>query len=106
MLHDVPTTAKWLRRFFPVKDCKVRVRLVSKRYLKSSDALCVWCGKSFAICLNREDSVKFQIECLLHEWAHALTLPRHRVRKKFHTHAWRRTLGEIHAARERYLGNH
>ncbi len=46
-----------------------------------------------------------QIESLLHEWAHALTLPRHRARKNFHTHAWRRMLGEIHAAREKYLGN-
>lgn len=105
MLYDLRTTARWLRKNFPVKDCRVTVRMVSAKYLGPDDARCLWCGKSFVLCINREHSVNIQIESLLHEWAHAMTLPRQRVRKKFHTHAWRRMLGEIHAAREKYLGN-
>lgn len=104
MLHDLRSVARWLRKNFAV-DRRVIVRLESYDTLGPDDARTHWAEKSFVIKIDEELPVKDQIESLIHEWAHAMTLPRTRERKEFHTHEWSRAIGRIHAARERYLGN-
>ncbi len=105
MLHDLRSTARWLRKNFTVEDRKVIVKLVDRTSLGANTATTEWAHKTFVIRIDRSLPLLVQIEWLIHEWAHAMTLPRRRERKEFHTHEWSRTLGLIHAAREKYLGN-
>lgn len=105
MLHDLRSTARWLRKNFGVYDRKVIIRLVETESLGGNAAVTHWAAKTFVIKIGKQWPVEAQIEWLIHEFAHVMTLPRSRERKNFHTHAWQRALGCIHAARERYLGN-
>jgi hypothetical protein len=88
---------RWLIRqlhiHFPV-ECEVTV---VRRSLKTSCGMTTYCGRRYQITVNSDQEWQGQVDTLLHEWAHVVT-----IEKSYsHGSGWAGNYAEIYCACER-----